>query len=70
MTAYENVLREVSKLRPIEKASLVEFLMASLEKPDAEIDQIWEEEALKRFKAWQEGKVSAKDLEQVLKKYE
>lgn len=70
MTTYENVLENAAKLRPVEKANLIEFLMSCLEKPDTEIDRIWEEEALKRYKAWQEGRVIARDLDEVLKKYE
>jgi len=70
MTTYETILEGALKLRPIEKANLIEFLMSSLEKPDAEIDAIWEEEAIKRYKAWREGRLKVKDLDEVLKKYE
>lgn len=70
MTMHETLLKDALKLRPVERAHLVEELMFSLEKPDPEINLIWEQEALKRYEAYKQNRTRAKDLEEVLKKYE
>jgi putative addiction module component (TIGR02574 family) len=70
MVSYKTLLENALKLRPIERAQLVEGIMTSLEKPDSEIDSIWEEEAIKRYEAFKEKRINAKDLEEVMKRYE
>ena len=70
MISQETLFENAIKLKPVEKANLIEGLMASLENPDSSIDSIWEEEALKRYNAYKKGQIAAKDLDEVLKKYE
>lgn len=70
MTTHKTLLENALKLRPVERAHLIEGLMASLEKPDPEIDSIWEKEALKRYEAYKEKRITVKDLDEVMKKYE
>ncbi|MDN3514326.1 MAG: addiction module protein [Candidatus Brocadia sp.] len=69
MTPRETLLEDALKLRPVERAHLIEVLMASLEKPDPDIESIWKEEALRRYEAYKQKRVKAKDLEKVLEKY-
>ena len=69
MTPRETLLEDALKLRPVERAHLIEGLMASLEKPDPDIESIWEQEALRRYEAYKQKRVKAKDLENVLGKY-
>ncbi|MBA7691621.1 hypothetical protein ES703_100171 [subsurface metagenome] len=70
MISYETLLKNALRLRPVERAHLIERLMASLEKPDLEIESIWEQEAIRRYEAYKEKRVKTKDLEEVLRKYE
>jgi len=74
MISYEALLKNALKLRPVERAHLIEGLMASLEKPDSEpdpeIESIWEQEAMRRYEAYKEKRVKTKDLEEVLRRYE
>ena len=70
MTSHKTLLENALKLRPVDRAHLIEGLMASLEKPDPEIDSIWEQEALRRYEAYKEKRLKVKDLDEVLKKYE
>ncbi len=44
--------------------------MSSLEKPDPDIESIWEQEALKRYEQYKQKRIKVKDLDEVLKKYE
>ena len=58
--SHKTFLEEAIKLRPVERAHLVEGLIASLEKPDADIDSIWEQEALKRYKEYKQKRLMLK----------
>ena len=70
MVSYEVLLENALKLRPVEKAHLIEGLMSSLDKPDPEIEVIWEQESIRRYEAYKAKLVKAKDLEEVLRRYE
>ncbi len=70
MLSFENLLEGALKLKPIERAHLIEGLMNSMEKSDAEIEALWDEESLKRYNAYKQNRVKAKDLDDVLRKYE
>ena len=69
MTITENIIKEASKLTPIEKAQLIDKLISILDKPDKEIDQLWAGEAEDRLDAYDQGKIKAISLEKVLQKY-
>ncbi len=69
MLEYKDLLENAMKLRPVERAQLIESLMISLEKPDVEIDSTWEEEAIKRYEAFKEKRVKVRDLDEVIKRY-
>ena len=69
MREYKDLLENAMKLRPVERAQLIESLMISLEKPDLEIESIWEEEAIKRYEAFKEKRVKVRDLDEVMKRY-
>lgn len=70
MNTYKNILEDALKLRPVDRAHLIEGLMASMEEPDPEIEKLWDQEALRRYEAYKQKRLKAKDLEEVLKKYE
>ncbi len=69
MITTENVLKEALTLRPFEKAQLIDRLLASLDKSDQEIDELWAKEAEDRIDAYDQGKIKAIPLEKVVQKY-
>ena len=69
MTNADNILKEALMLRSFEKAQLIDRLISSLDKPDKEIDELWAKEAEDRIDAYDQGKLKAVSLEQVLQKY-
>jgi putative addiction module component (TIGR02574 family) len=69
MTIADNILKEALNLTPSEKAQLIDKLIASLDKPDKEIDELWAEEAEDRLDAYDQGRIKAISLERVLQKY-
>ena len=50
------ILHEALQLNPQERYMVVESLLASLDKPDAEINKIWEDEAEKRLQDYNKNK--------------
>ena len=70
MEDFAVLLESSLKLHPNERAILVEEILKSLELPNDQIDKIWEEESLKRYKTYKQNKVNAKNLDDVLAKYE
>ena len=69
MTSTDIIFAEASALSPFEKAQLIDKLISSLDKPDKEIDKLWEKEAEDRIDAYDQGKLKAVSLEKVLQKY-
>lgn len=60
------ILKEALQLRPAERLQLIEWLTRSLDKPDDKIDQIWAEEAEKRYQALKDGKVKTIPLDEII----
>ena len=60
---------EANLLSPLERIELVDNILASLDKPDGEIETLWVKEAEDRLSAWRSGEIEAVDLDQVLAKY-
>ncbi|MFP4310297.1 MAG: addiction module protein [Desulfococcaceae bacterium] len=44
MSVTERILKEAAALGPAEKARLIDQLISSLDRPDAEIDRLWAED--------------------------
>jgi putative addiction module component (TIGR02574 family) len=62
-----DIIEQALKLKASERYMLLEMLHQSLDKPDPEIDRIWREEALRRVKAYDEGKLSSVSMEEVFR---
>ncbi len=69
MATSNEILKDTLNLNPAEKAELIDKLLSSLDNPDKEIDALWAEEAEARIKAYDQGKIKALTLKEVLEKY-
>ena len=69
MVAPNEILKDALNLRPAEKAELIDKLLSSLDNPDKEIDALWAKEAEARIEAYDQGKIKALNLKEVLEKY-
>ena len=49
-----DVIEQVLSLKASDRYLLLEILHRSLDKPDPEIDKVWQEEALRRVRAYDE----------------
>ena len=63
----KEILEQAMKLKPEERFLLIEGLIKSLDEPDKKIDSIWIEEAEKRLKAYQNGKLEGVPMEKVFR---
>jgi putative addiction module component (TIGR02574 family) len=68
-TNAQQILKEVLTLPLKDRATLVDDILASLDKPDEQIDRLWRTEIDDRIAAYRAGKISAVPLEEVLSKY-
>ena len=69
MAVRDRILQDVLNLKPAEKAELIDILLSSLDQPDKEIDALWAKEAEERIQAFEQGKIKALTIEEVLEKY-
>lgn len=68
-TTSQAIIEQAKQLTALEKIELVDALLASVDKPDTEIDKQWAAEAEDRLAAYRRGEIMALDLNQVLAKY-
>ena len=61
------VIQQALSLKVSERYFLLEMLHHSLDKPDPEIDRVWQEEALRRVKAYDEGRVETVSMEEAFR---
>ena len=66
MTTSDKIFKEALALTSAEKAELIDKLLSSLDQPDKEIDQLWAEEAESRIDAYEQGKLKALSIKEVL----
>ena len=65
----DDITEEIRKLSDVEKLTLLETILSDLDKPDPEIDQVWADEARKRWAAYKAGRVPPVSYESVMAKY-
>lgn len=53
------------QLKAEERYEIAERILQSLDKPDAEIDRVWAEEAMHRARACDEGRMKTVSFEEV-----
>ena len=61
------VIEQALKLKASERYLLLEMLHQSLDKSDPEIDRVWQEEALRRVRAYDEGKLATVTMDEVFR---
>ena len=61
------IIEQALKLKSSDRYLLLEMLHESLDKPDPEINKVWQEEVLRRVKAIDEGRLATVSMEDVFK---
>lgn len=70
MPDIHTVTNEALKLAPVQRAELIESLLASFDSRRAEIDKSWADEAERRIDAQDQGKMKASPAEEVFARIE
>lgn len=65
----DEVKRQALSLPVRKRIELVDDLLASLDRPDGNIDHLWATEAEDRIAAYKRGEIKSVDLEKVIDKY-
>jgi putative addiction module component (TIGR02574 family) len=68
-TNTQKILKNALELPTLERANLVDKLLSSIDQPDEQIDNLWRKEVEDRIKAYQDGKIKAVTIQEVLSKY-
>ena len=69
MTAHNDLVKAALALSPKEKAEFIDKMLSSLDAPDKTLDKLWSQEAENRITAYENGKMKALTIEEVLEKY-
>jgi putative addiction module component (TIGR02574 family) len=65
----QDLLKEALDLPPIERAALADRLLASLDKPDEAVDEVWRKEIAARLRAYRSGTATTVSAEDILAEY-
>ena len=68
MGVYMNnlqILKEALQLNPQDKLLIIDTLLKSLDKPDKELDSVWENESEKRLQSYKNDKTQTISFEEV-----
>jgi putative addiction module component (TIGR02574 family) len=68
-TRIISIAEEAERLPAADRIKLVEHLLATLDKPDQDVDQAWAEESERRLDAYMRGETTARDAKDVLAKH-
>lgn len=68
-TDTKQILKKALRLPAVERASIADQLLTSLDLPDEQIDALWREEIDERISAYEAGKIKALSVNEVLAKY-
>jgi putative addiction module component (TIGR02574 family) len=67
MRSTAEVIEQALSLKASDRYLLLELLHTSLDKPDPEVDRVWQEEALRRVNAYDNGQIGTISMEEVFR---
>ena len=68
-TQADKLVTEIRALPDEEKLRVLDAILTDLDKPDQEIDQVWAEEARKRWNSYKAGRLQTVSYEELMRKY-
>ncbi len=68
-TQADRLVTEIRALPDEEKLRVLDAILTDLDKPDQEIDQVWAEEARKRWSSYKAGNLQTVSYEELMRKY-
>lgn len=70
MESVDQLAKKAFGLQPTERIRLVEAILFSLDKPDADIEQSWIAESESRYEAYKRGEIEVVDWDDIKRRYE
>ena len=68
-TQAEKLVTEIRALPDEEKLRVLDAILTDLDKPDPETEQVWAEEARKRWNSYKAGRLKTVSYEDLMRKY-
>jgi len=68
-TNADRLLSEIRALPDEEKLRLLDMILTDMDTPNPEIDQIWANEARKRWQAYHAGRLKTVSYEELIRRY-
>ena len=68
-TQADKLVTEIRALPDEEKLRVLDAILTDLDKPDQDIDQVWAEEARKRWNSYKAGRLQTVSYEELMRKY-
>jgi len=65
----QEILEQINSMPVSEKLKIIDSILEQLDKPDPEIDNVWKNEAKKRWNAYKEGSIDTVSYNDVMGKY-
>ncbi len=69
MSSIHELIQEIEKLAPYDRARIIDIVIRDITPPDPEIDQIWAEEASIRWNKYRKGEIEPVSYKEVMSKY-
>ncbi len=70
MESMEQLAKKAIGLSPTERIRLIEAILYSLDKPDADIEKSWIAESEARYEAYKRGELQAIGWDEIRKRYD
>jgi putative addiction module component (TIGR02574 family) len=70
MESMEQLAKKAIGLSPTERIRLIEAILYSLDKPDADIEKSWIAESEARYEAYTRGELQAIGWDEIRKRYD
>ena len=61
------IIEKALHLKASERYALLELLHQSLDKPDPEVDRVWQQEVMRRLQAYDEGRLECVSIEEAFR---
>ncbi|THB64227.1 MAG: addiction module protein [Desulfovibrio sp.] len=70
MPDIKTITNDALELAPVQRAELIELLLASFDPQRSEIDKLWADEVERRVEAYDRGKLKASSANEVFNRIE
>ena len=70
MAEMAEIIKDILKLPPQERANIADVILSSLDQPDEKIDELWRKEVEKRVTAYKKRQTKTVTVQEIRSKYQ